>query len=58
MNKAELIKALEGLPDDTVIHVPSEEYCDLTVVAENVVICSDSEDGDPEVKIVGDEYEY
>ena len=58
MTKAELIEALKDLPDDTVIYVPSEEYYDHTVVAEKIVIWGDGKDGDPEVKIVGDGFEY
>ena len=33
MTKAELIKALEGLPDDTDTHVPSTEVIDTWVYA-------------------------
>lgn len=54
MTKAELIKALEELPDDTEIHVPSREYSEDFVHAWYVQVDCDGSDGcQPEVTIVG-----
>lgn len=54
MTKAELINALEGLPDDTEIHVPSRECSDVWVHAWYVQVDCDGSDGcQPEVTIVG-----
>lgn len=54
MTKVELIKALEGLPDDTEIYVPSREYSEDLVHAWYVQVDCDGSDGcQPEVTIVG-----
>ena len=54
MTKAELIKALEGLPDDTEIHVPSRECSNVWVHAWYVQVDCDGSDGcQPEVTIIG-----
>ena len=54
MTKAELIKALEGLPDDTEVHVLSRECSDVWVHAWYVQIDCDGSDGcQAEVTIVG-----
>lgn len=46
MTKAELIKKLKDLPDDTVIYIPSydDERCDFTT-AIHVEVESDGSDG-------------
>ena len=54
MTKAELIKQLEGLPDDALIHVPSTECSDVWVHAWYVQVDCDGSDGyQAEVSIVG-----
>ena len=54
MTKAELIRALEGLPDDTEIYVPSREVSDTWVHAWYVQVdCDGSDDCQAEVLIVG-----
>ena len=54
MTKAELIKQLEGLPDDTLIHVPSTECSDVWVRDWYVQVdCDGSDDCQAEVSIVG-----
>ncbi len=53
MTKAELIKALEGLPDDTVLYVPSIEFLGDLVPVWDVQVDCDGSNGDPEVTIVG-----
>ena len=54
MTKAELIKALEDLPDDTIINVPSIEYEGDVVPAESVEIDNDGiYGGIAEVTILG-----
>ena len=53
MTKAELIKALEGLPDDTEIIMPHREYPDILVYLESIEIISDGSKGDPEVELIG-----
>lgn len=53
MNKAELIKALEKLPDDTEIIMPHKEYPDIMVYLESIEIISDGSNGDPEVELIG-----
>ena len=55
MTKAELIKALEGLPDDTEIHVPSRECSDVWVYANYIEVNCDGSDGcQAEINIYGD----
>ena len=55
MTKAELIKALEGLPDDTWIHVPSRESSDVWVHANYIEVDCDGSDGcQAEITIYGD----
>ena len=55
MTKAELIKALDGLPDDTRIYVPSIECEGNTIPALYVDIDDDGSDGGiAEVTIIGD----
>ena len=54
MTKAELIKALERLPDDTIIKVPSIDYEGDVVRAESVEIDNDGiYGGIAEVTILG-----
>ena len=53
MTKAELIKALEGLPDDTEFIMPHKEYPDILVYLESIEIISDGRNGDPEVELIG-----
>ena len=54
MTKAELIRALEGLPDDTEIYVPSTEVSDTWVHAWYVQVdCDGSDDCQAEVSIIG-----
>ena len=53
MNKTELIKALEGLPDDTEIIMPHRECPDISVYLEAVEIISDGSESDPEVELIG-----
>lgn len=54
MTKAELIKALEGLPDDTELYVPSIEFSGDLVPAWYVEVDCDGSDGcQAEVTIVG-----
>ena len=54
MTKAELIRALENLPDDTEIYVPSREVSDTWVHAWYVEVdCDGSDDCQAEVSIVG-----
>lgn len=54
MTKAELIKALEGLPDDTELYVPSIEFPgDLVLLWYVQVDCDGSDDCQAEVTIVG-----
>ena len=54
MTKIELIKALEDLPDDTLIHVPSTECINVCVHAWYVQVDCDGSDGcQAEVTIVG-----
>lgn len=54
MTKVELIKALENLPDDTEIHVPSSEVSDVWVHAWYVEVdCGGSDGCQAEVSIVG-----
>ncbi len=53
MTKAELIKALEGLPDDTGIIMPHREYPDILVYLESIEIISDGSSGDQEVELIG-----
>ena len=54
MTKAELIKALERLPDDTIIKVPSIDYEGDVVPAESVEIDNDGiYGGIAEVTILG-----
>lgn len=54
MTKAELIKALEGLPDDTELYVPSIEFPgDLVPVWYVQVDCDGSNGCQAEVNIVG-----
>ena len=56
MTKAELIKLLKDLPNNTRIYVPSLEYEGSFTPAVYVDICKDGSDGSvAEVKIVGDE---
>lgn len=54
MTKAELIKALEDLPNDTAIYVPSLEVAGDEVPAIHVEVWSDRTNSDPEVGIYGD----
>ena len=55
MTKAELIKLLKGLPDNTRIYVPSTELAGSLIPALYVDICNDGSDGGiAEVEIVGD----
>ena len=55
MTKAELIKELEGLPDDTEIHVPSRDCMDVWVHANYIEIDCDGSNGyQPEISIYGD----
>ena len=54
MTKAELIRALENLPDDTEIYVLSREVSDTWVHAWYVEVgCDGSDDCQAEVSIVG-----
>ena len=53
MTKAELIKALEGLPDDTEFIMPHREYPDILVYLESIEIISDGSNGDSEVELIG-----
>lgn len=53
MTKAELIKALEGLPDDTEIIMLHREYPDISVYLEAVEIISDGSESNPEVELIG-----
>ena len=54
MTKAELIKQLEGLPDDTDIYIPSTECSNVWVHAWYVQVDCDGSDGyQPQVTIVG-----
>ena len=54
MTKAELIKLLKGLPDNTRIYVPSTELAGSLIPALYVDICNDGSDGGiAEVEIVG-----
>ena len=54
MTKAELIKALESLPDDTEIYVPSMKCSDVWVHARYVHIDCDRSNGcQSEVTIMG-----
>ena len=55
MTKAELIKVLEKLPDDTEIHVPSRDCMDVWVHANYIEIDCDGSNGcQPEINIYGD----
>ncbi len=54
MTKAELIKALEGLPDDTDIYVPSMEGGNELVDSDYVQVDCDGSNGcRPQVTILG-----
>lgn len=54
MTKAELIKALEGLPDDTEINVPSMEFGNELISACYVQVeCYGINGFRPEVTILG-----
>ena len=54
MTKAELIGALESLPDDTEIYVPSREVSDTWVHACYVQVdCDGCDDCQAEVSIIG-----
>ena len=53
MTKAELIKALEGLPDDTELYVPSIEFPGDLVLLWYVQVDCDGSNGDPEVELIG-----
>lgn len=54
MTKAELIKALEGLPDDTDIYVPSMEGGNELIDSEYVQVDCDGSNGcRPQVTILG-----
>ena len=55
MTKAELIKALEGLPDDTRIYVPSIEVARDIRHASYVKVDYVGDGGIVEVLILGDE---
>ena len=56
MTKADLIKDLEGLPDDTSIYIPSMEFPGDLVPALCVQVNSDGSDGSqPEATIIGDD---
>ena len=56
MTKAELIKALEGLPDDTRIYVPSIEVAGDIMPALYVQVYDNGSNGSvAEVTILGDE---
>ena len=53
MNKAELIKTLEGLPDETEFYMLHREYPDISVYLEAVEIISDGSESNPEVELIG-----
>lgn len=53
MTKAELIKALEGLPDDTEFIMPHREYPDISVYLKAIDILSDGSESNPEVELIG-----
>lgn len=56
MTKAELIKALEGLPDDTRIYVPSIDVAGDELPALYVQVYDNGSDcGQAEATILGDE---
>ena len=56
MTKSELIKALDGLPDDTVIYVPSIEVAGDELPALYVQVYDNGNNGSvAEVTILGDE---
>ena len=55
MNKAELIKALDGLPDDTMIYVPSIEVAGNIMPTSYVQVDYVGDGGIVEVLILGDE---
>ena len=56
MTKAELFKALDGLPDDTRIYVPSIKIASDVLPASYVQIKEYGSDGEiSEVTILGDE---
>lgn len=53
MNKAELIKELEGLPDDTSIYVPSIEVAGDIMLASYVQVDYVGDGGIVKVLIIG-----